>query len=522
MAMALLTMVSGVFAEVEPNVTKAVLLRSKEMKPHTVRELVNEETGKVYSGSDDKSLYEDFDKGMKISSRDVEKSVYEEFWLKIRLSYSEDTKSFLNNPYLQEDLAKLVLATDKYSDSLAVALRDENKDAKSLDDVIDKLSRTDGYDVFVLDSGSAEFDAELNRYPNSKKETVRKNLNISVAKGIVKTELGRFSTGSGLSEIYDAETGNRIQLLDLITTLKVKKSQWSEDSVTLVRVRTISKDEIGFDYESSWVSFKKDDSLLTDYARSLMARDKGYTVTTNTNAYGDKIRDFSFEHVDDSFNPWNILVPMELKGCSNTKKIRNRMLEVMFGRNDGDLEILVTEGSKNWIVNGVRKLDMSLKTGEGLVSFSLEKRGYKDHEMTFLTFDKKNGNEISVNDLIKDKKGFMKFVNSHNVVGPAFFLMDSTKKEQLLQKFGEDFRTKFRYSGGFNAPFGGMTEFPSSWSFPFDKMDDAVLVVFYSTIETNKMKIKVPVSLDYADIKKFINPKYIKVLDQAAKSIKKE
>ena len=59
-------------------------------------------------------------------------------------------------------------------------------------------------------------------------------------------------------------------------------------------------------------------------------------------------------------------------------------------------------------------------------------------------------------------------------------------------------------------PFPGIKEFPTSWWFSFNKMDEIVPVEFNTPTAR--------IFLDYADIKKYINPKYRKVMDRAVKS----
>ncbi|GEM_PF-1187362 len=508
------------------DIPKAILLRSKEMKPYTVREQVfkngmdedgfNKLLEEAISKEDDDLIDSLFAKY--VSDETVEKQRYEEFALKLNLSYTDEALPFLNNQNLQEDLVKFVSDAGRYADSLSLQIFGQIKDAKTLDEAIGKLSKIDGYNVFVMGKDSVSFNAEVNRYPDSKKISAIKNVIIKEEKGIVKAELDRFSTGEELSEFYDVELGKRIQLSDLLLNLRVKKGKYSEDSVTVKRVEYINKNEIRFKYDDVYgVSIEKDDSLLTDYAKSLMAKDKGYSIRTTTNANGDRIREYHFEYFTDRFSPHSVVkIPMDLNGCSNTSKIRNRMLEIMFGHSDGDLDSLVVEGfEKGWVSESDydREPNMLLQLGDGLVSFGFEDRERRDNSgNVFIVFDKSTGEEIAVNDLIKDKDGFMKFVNSHNLY-MAGFLADSAKIKEQLRTIGPEFKNYLRHSGGMG-PFPGLEVFPTSWWFAFNKMDEIVPVEF----NTSTARI----FLDYADIKKFIDPKYLDVMERAVKSIKKE
>lgn len=488
----------AVVSQITPNIPKNILLRSKGMKPYTVRERVEEKT----------------DDGFRISYKDVEKSAYEEFTLELNFSYTEEALPFLNNQDLQEDLAKFISATDKYTDSLAVKILSQVKSAKSLGEALDKLSKVEGYDFFVLGEDSASFNAEVNRYPDNKKISAIKNVKITEENGVVRAALDKSSTGGELSESYDVELGKRILVSDLLLDTK-RKNEWGGDSSTLVSVYQIRKNQISFhDNEGFWVGFKENDSLLTDYAKSLMARDKGYTKSTTTNAFGDKIQKYHFEDINDSPEDRDVLIPLELNGCANTMKMRNRMLDIMFGRHDGNMDTLIAEGVKTWIPEYERGKSMLLQLGDGLVSFGFEDQSRQDNlNNVFVVFDKTSGEEITANELIKDKDEFMKFVNSHNL-NLAGFLFDTTNAiDEQLKKFGEQFRIYLRHSVGMG-PFPGLNEFPTSWWYSFNKMDEIIPVEFNTATSR--------IFLDYADIKKFMNPKYVKILDQAVKSIRKE
>lgn len=495
------TEVPAVVAQPALDIPKAILLRSMEkttiLEPEWVKDSLDTNTSWLKS---------------------VEKQKYLEFSLELNLSYTEEVLPFLNNQYLQEDLVKFIFATDRYTDSLIVRVLGQAKEAKTLNEALDKLNKVDGYNVFVLDKDTALFNAEVSRYPDSKKVVARKNVTITEENGTIIAKLDKHSVGGELSELYDVELGKRIQLSDLLLNLRVKKNKYSEDSVTVTGIEYIHKNEIRFIYENPYgVSIEKDDSLLTDYARSLMAKDKGYTVSTTTSASGDKIRKYHFEYFTEKFNPYSVIeIPMDLNGCSNTSKIRNRMLEVMFGKSNGNLDSLVVDGfEKSWVPKNSysRGPNMLLKQGNGLVSFGFEDRERRDNRgNVFIVFDKKTGEEITVNDLIKDKDGFMQFVNSHNLY-LAGFLADSANIKELLYNVGPEFKSYLRHSGGMR-PFPGLEEFPTSWWFAFNKMDEIVPVEF----NTSTARI----FLNYSDIKKYIDPKYLETLDSAVKSIKKE
>lgn len=478
------------------DVPKVILLRSKEMVSYTAREQVEEK----------------IDEGFRISFKDVEKSAYEEFTLELNFSYTEEVVPFLDNQYLQEDLVKFLSATGKYTDSLAVKILSQVKGAQSLDEALDQLSKIDGYNAFFLGKDTASFNAEINRCPDCKKASARKTVTITEENGVVRTSLDNSSTGGELSESYDVELGKRILVSDLLLNTK-QKNEWGNDSTTLVSVFKIKKNQISFhNDEGFWVGFQENDSLLTDYAKSLMAKDKGYTVSTKTNAYGDRIKEYHIDRVNNGPHDKSVFVPMELSGCSNTGKIRNRMLDIMFGHHDAELDTLIVEGVKKWIPEYGRGKSMLLQSGNGLVSFGFEDESARNNNKNiFIVFDKNTGDEISADDLIENKEEFMKFVNSHNLYVGGF-LMDTTNIEAAAKKFGDSFRSFMRHSA--IGPFPGLEEFPTSWWFSFNRMDEIVPVEF----NTPQARI----FLDYADIKKFMNPKYVKILDQAVKSIKKE
>jgi hypothetical protein len=188
------------------------------------------------------------------------------------------------------------------------------------------------------------------------------------------------------------------------------------------------------------------------------------------------------------------------------------MMKVMFGSADGDEVSLIVEGVKKWVPEYGRGSQMLFNVGDGLVSFGFENLStYSNVSNTFIVFDKTTGEEIGVDDLIKDKKGFMDYVNSHNVYF-AGFLFDSTNVDRGT-KVGSEIRGYLKHSGGYLAPFKGLSEFPTSWWFAFSKKDDFVVVEF----NTKQSRV----FLNYSDIKAFIDPKYHDIMDRAVKSIKK-
>lgn len=199
----------------------------------------------------------------------------------------------------------------------------------------------------------------------------------------------------------------------------------------MTRPIDISRECVTFKYKKNRYFIKtilEEDSLLTPYARLLMSKDKGYSFATTTNQYGDKIRTYEFDNVNCSYNDKTIMIPISLKGCANTEKIRTRMLNIMFGKSDGDLDSILVEGIKKWVPSKhSRGSNMIYKSHESLVSFGFEDLSeHSNKNNSFIVFDKKTGEEIKVEDLIKDKKGFMEYVNSHNYYLDGF-LIDTTK-----------------------------------------------------------------------------------------------
>lgn len=184
------------------------------------------------------------------------------------------------------------------------------------------------------------------------------------------------------------------------------------------------------------------------------------------------------------------------------------MLEVMFGSSDVNSEDLIAEGVKKWVPKSEIGKRMVLSEGEGVVSFGFENLSKRNSDKdTFIVFDKTTGEEIDVKDLIKDKKGFLDYVNSFNMYYGGY-LFDSTNVKR-----GPNVPSHLLSTGATKTSFNGWKEFPTSWRFKFSKIDKFIPVEF----NTKDSRI----FLNYNDIKAFIDPKYQEVLDRAVKSIEK-
>ncbi len=428
---------------------------------------------------------------------------YELFSLSVTMDYSAEAYPYRNNRYLQEDIAKCITGKARNNqrvDSLEKVMRGYMQGAKSLDDIFKRLKKVKGYDKFVYDD-MASFTDEISTYKDGKcnKHGLECPMEIEVKNGILKLE--------SLS-VYDVETGKKIKPSDLLTTVKFVK-EYSKDTVTMVSVTQIDARSIivhgeeGSNY-SEYLS--QDDSLLTPYAKSLMARDKGHWSSTRTNKYGDLIQTIYVKKINGGFESREILIPVQLNGCQNTQKIRNRMLEVMFGSSDVNSEDLIAEGVKKWVPKSEIGKRMVLSEGEGVISFGFENLSKRNRDKdTFIVFDKTTGEEITVKDLIKDKKGFLDYVNSFNMYYDGF-LFDS-----MNVKRGPNVPSHLLSTGGTKTSFNGWKEFPTSWRFKFSKIDKFIPVEF----NTKDSRI----FLNYNDIKAFIDPKYHEMLDRAVKSI---
>lgn len=521
-AVAALLMANAAFVELSAQtVFKGFLLRSNEKMDFVSEEWVREGLSESEKKELLESLGEDASEEDKESvqnaqgwkRKEVKKNGYEVIALNVEMDFSADAYSYRDNPYLQEDIVKFISKPGSYSDSLEKVMCAHIKDAKSVDDISKKLKKVKGYQSFVGDD-TASYIAEIAKYKESRGRACEfwRFMKVSLENGVLYLKENKGSGYKKTLGVYDAETGKRIEPEDLLTTLKLQN--W-KDSVTICGVAGIEGTDISFYYEGGDFynhTLKKDSPMLTPYAKSLMAKDKGYVVTTNVNEYGDQIRSFLIKRVNGGYEDRTVYLPVQLKGCKNTQKIRNRMMKVMFGSADGDEVSLIVEGVKKWVPEYGRGSQMLFNVGDGLVSFGFENLStYSNVSNTFIVFDKSTGDEIGVGDLIKDKKGFMDYVNSHNMYF-AGFLFDSTNVDRGT-KVGSEIRGYLKHSGGYLAPFKGLSEFPTSWWFAFSKMDDFIVVEF----NTKQSRV----FLNYSDIKAFIDPKYHDIMDRAVKSIKK-
>ena len=484
---ALFMLNAGVFEVSAQTVFKGILLRSKEK---IIKENNFAQAKHFDSDPDSDQIYLKY-----------EKSLYEEFSLIVQMRFSVEAYPYRNNRYLQEDIVKYVTRENQNIDSLGKVMLGYLKGSKKTDDLFKRLKKVKGYNQFVCDD-TTSYAAAVNtcKSYDCRRTVLKYPLEITLQNGILTLgEKRRFGFGSSTRlGFYDVERGKRIEPADLLTTLTREEKM---GSVSQIDGRFII---VCGNY------LTKDDPLLTPYARSLMERDKGYTSFTYVNEYDDEIQIINVEGFNDGLESREIQLPSKLNGCKNTQKIRNRMLDVMFGRSDGDLEELITEGVKKWVPKRGGGVHMRLKVGDGLVSFGLEDLSeHNNKNNTYIVFDKTTGEEITVKDLIKDQKGFMDYVNSFNMY-IAGFLFDSTNVERS-PKVGESRRSYLEHSGEFLAPFNGWKEFPISWWSAFSKMDEFIPVEF----NTNYSRI----FLNYSDIRAFIDPKYQEALDRAVKSI---
>ncbi len=488
-------------------ITKGIVLRSKEKVDYFVSEAFDVSDEKPDSVFIDGELVEPMDvaiadKKWSFELREVKKTGYVEFGYMVNLNCTVEAYHFCNNSDFQKDIVEYITKIDPYTDSLSCVMLGSMKGAKTIDKAFGKLMKSKGYNSYLFND-KASFQAEISKYPESRRFGSNNTLNFVVENGIFFDRNGYFTP------IYDVERGKRIEPSDLFTTLKCK-------NFTIYAVRDIDRGGITVftDSARSETSTVTDNLILTPYARSLMGRIKDYKIFTVENAVGDQIRTFSFDRVNGTYHRKEVHLPVKLEGCKNPDKIRKRMLEIMFGRSDGKTEELVKEGVKDWVSKYGKGKSMLFKSGDGLVSFGFEDLTlHNNWNNTFIVFDKHTGDEIKVEDLIKDKKGFMEFVNSHNLY-MAGFIFDSTKVDDLKKgKYGSAFRSYLRHSGGYFGDFDGISEFPTSWWFAFNEMDQVIPVEF----NTSSQRI----FLDYDDIKKYIDPKYCKLIEEAIWSMRK-
>ena len=472
---ALLLLNAGAVEVSAQKVFKGIILRSKEKVEYTSTEWVEVELPKADDSMEEDSIgsvVESIDletgvyseNGVSYMSQEVKKLAYEVFSLSVQMDFSVEAYPYRNNPYLQEDIVKYIVREKQYADSLEKVMHGYMRGAKSLDDMVKRLKKVKKYDKFVYDDlRSFAIKVDTLQKMGCRKHGGVYPVKIEVKNGVLYMIEGLDVSSSNTLGLYDVETGKRIEPED-------------------------------------------------PYAKSLMAKDKGYRSTTRTNEFGDQIQIIEVNKVNERYESRKVQLPVQLNGCKNTQKVRNRMLEVMFGRSDGNLENLVTEGVQKWIPEYGRGSQMLLFVGDGVVSFGFEDLSARDNNSnTFIVFDKTTGEEIAVKDLIKDKKGFMDYVNSFNMYF-AGFLFDSTNVERG-PKVGETLRNYLKHSGGYLAPFNGWDEFPTSWWFAFSKMDEFIPVEF----NTKDSRI----FLNYEGVKAFIDPKYHEILDRAVKSIRR-
>lgn len=491
-------------------ITKDILLRSKEKISFTKTKYVDLPLDSL--PEKDREFFKDQDfsevsEPIRVSVlRDEEVFDYDEILIKFSLSCTAEAYKYKDIADLQEDIAKEMATVGKYASPKEKLISSYLENGTSIDGVFRKLGSLNDYDAICVDD-TAILKKEVAKYPNSNRSAINKKFALSVKNGVLYLD----NDASYINEvigIYDIEKGKRILPSDLLTSVKVK-NRYHDDTLVMTKVKSIKKDEIYFSYEGGdfYVhTISKKDSLLTPYAEYLMAKDKGYTIETVEQSNGDIVQKFDFYRIDDSYDSKELMLPYKLNGTSETEKIRNKMLEVMFGKSDGDIENLVLEGVKSW----GRRTEMLFRSGDGIVSFGFENNSVNNNKSnTFIVFNKETGEAIKAEDLIKDKKGFMEFVNSHKYYMEGFLFGDSFEGKE---KYGSEFKSYLKHSVHFG-DFKGLEEFPTSWFFVFNKMDEVIPVEF----NTSKNRI----FLDYSDIKKFMNKKYVKVMDKAVKSIKK-
>lgn len=504
MLVAALFLSFGVSDSAAQTIWEALVMRSKNKINYTVTESIETETEPF------QWTYE---------YNEVERTGYEEFALVMPMVFTVEAYPFRNIPDLQRDMVRYLTETSKYTDSISKVMLGHIKNEKTIDEAFKKLKKTKGYNSFIF-TDTASFFAEIRKYPDSKRKIEsKKTIAISVINGIMRAkETSGYYTVWG---VYDIEKGKRIEPADVFTSLEYISGK---DTATITQIIDVSRDNIRFRAGKSTDSYQykeETDKLFTAYAKSLMAKDKGYTSTTSENEYGDHIRTFEFDNVNGSYEDKKVHIPYKLNGCQNIDKIRNRMLNVMFGRSDGDIDTLVVNGIKQWVPGYYigqtlyhgRGSDMLFESGDGLVSFGFEdKSEHSNRNNTFIVFDKTTGDEITVNELIKDKTGFMEYVNSFNTYF-AGFLFDTVRVERNL-KMGKSMYNYLKHSGGHFSGFDGLSEFPTSWWFAFNKMDDIIPVEFNTTVNR--------IFLNYNDIKQYIDPKYISLMDRATEALKKK
>ena len=506
----LLTLLLMSAVSIETNaqhIVKGFFLRTKEKKNWTVTKSIKTEI-EPYHWS-----YE---------YKDTTMCGYYECVLTLDLDCATEAYPYINNPDIQEDLVKTLTTTNEYTDSLVVVMANYVKDEKTLDKVCEKLKNLDDYDSYFFDNNE-DLIKEMSKYSDIRRFKKTTQISLWVNNGLLYC---RRVYSADIIAIYDTETGRRIEPSDLFKSQPV--TDYRGDTVTVTKITKITKYLIND-------RIPKNCPYLTPYAVKLMGKSKTYYARTNENQYGDLIRTYCFDDkylwfaskkefassdpdvTDVPTGTREVLIPYKLHGCQNVEKIRNRMLDVMFGKHDGDVDSLIFNSvnsmmkDKPWM-----EYETLLEIGDGLVSFGFEnRRARRNSDSHLVVFDKASGDEITVGDLIKDKKGFVQFVNSFNLYVEGF-LFDTTqmKNGHLDPKFkGEQFKSYVNKDGGHVVSliikFGGLYKLPVMWWFPFTQYDNVLVPVEFKT------EI-MPFYLDYNDIRKFINPKYLPAMDAAA------
>ncbi len=490
------------------NIFKGILLRSKEKM---------EWTETIFPEMDD-DVIRSFDSS---EVKDTTMCGYYECVLTLDMDCATEAYPYINNPDIQEDLVKVFTTTGGYYDSLVVVMANYVKDEKTLDKVCEKLKKLDDYDSYFFDNNE-DLIKEMSKYSDSRRFKETTQISLWVNNGLLYC---RRVYPADIIAIYDTETGRRIEPSDLFKSQPV--TDYRGDTVTVTKITEITKYLIND-------RIPKNCPYLTPYAVKLMEKSKTYYARTNENQYGDLVRTYYFgskyvpkflreldptdpDATDETTDTREVLIPYKLHGCQNVEKIRNRMLDVMFGKHDGDVDSLIFNSvnsmmkDKPWM-----EYETLLEIGDGLVSFGFEnRRARRNSDSHLVVFDKASGDEITVGDLIKDKKGFVQFVNSFNLYVEGF-LFDTTqmKNGHLDPKFkGEQFKSYVNKDGGHVVSliikFDGLSKLPVMWWFPFTQYDNVLVPVEFKT------EI-MPFYLDYNDIRKFINPKYLPAMDAAA------
>ena len=489
--------------------SRQFLIRSKEKTWHTRAEIEAPFTSRLL---DESTLYieevavptmESGDKQTEDAAEpkpnDSTMAVYEELMFEFTLSLPDNGLKYKDSPDLQEDIIKEISAR-KHNHPIAMAVCDAIKTAKTFEEAFSKIKKMEGYNVFCNDD-IEKFTVEENR-PDVLTNFTIEYFELEGEGGILK---------SNLNSIYDAESGKRIQVTDLLKSVKAKNTKCVITGIKYIECNHIMFQQSCADPSWNEILIKKGDPRLTPYAEKLMGKANGFKTSTYKNAFPpDSIKVYKFRNVNGSYEDKKVYLPEKIYGCKSTEKVRNRMLDVMFGKSDYDTECRIVAGIKNWVSDYGRGSKMSFICGQGLLSFGFEDQSkHNNSNNTFIVFDRTTGDEISVNELIKDKDGFMGFVNSHNLY-MAGYIFD-TIRDESFEKYGSEMRSYLKHSAGYFGQFNGLEEFPTSWWIVFGKMGKAFPMEF----NTREMRI----FLDYYDIREYIDPKYLEILDKEAKAI---